>query len=389
MKFVRSKSRRLNLVGGFSMGMLILAAGCSPPNDPDEDNTSNIPIVGVGTLLVKSDSNSYLRWHGGIAWSADGEEVIYAVDTYRNHGISVKRININTLESRTVRGSFLSITNFGTSPNGEYLSFVQGNEPFNLYLADAPDYAAFVPLDSVVWTEPYVWSPDSRLVAYVSSRPWNPELIWETTVAIWDVVNHAQVESFQIPGKAFPMAFSPAGDQLLMGEYNPNWLLRRHLGLSVLDLTTKTSTHLDSLIAWPISGPWIITPLAFWDEAGIQVIYRPENTRSIAIYSGETQSSRMLAEEAGILDSWNIAGISPDHSRLALWFHELTGFVGSRAHLYVVDIQSGDINLIANHESEISIASQAAFSPDGTKIAYLYLPNGSNYQNLNIYYQEL
>ena len=94
MKVVRSTSRRLNLVRGFSAGMLILAAGCSnlftPP--PDEDNTSNIPIVGVGTLLVSSESNisgyTVLRT-GGIAWSADGEEVFYGTDTYGIHRMSV------------------------------------------------------------------------------------------------------------------------------------------------------------------------------------------------------------------------------------------------------------------------------------------------------------
>ena len=377
MRHIQSALRRSFFILGFIIGILIFASGCSTLFGPDEEeDEDSIPIVGLGTLLVKSDS----RWGGscflrgnGPAWSADCKEVFYCVEYFSEPMESyVRRVDIETKSNNDVayfHGK--RIYELSASPNGEYVIFIVSSGGYGegddelVYVVRSPLYNDAVVLDSKVgtfmcpWYSGFrpVWSSDSRWLAF-------QEL--DSTVSVYDMTIQQLAKSIHYNG--VPLCFSLDGAELLIDPYTDTTYIQYDLGQDT-----------------------------YWDDTGIHLIYASADVLwgklvGITRYSIQTGTSISLElPSIDLSDWWHYMGSSPDYSKVAMVFEDREVF-SDRQHLYLGDYQSGEMKLIANSDHKDTHFAGVAFSPDGTRIAYLYQYTNDNPNIMadpNLYYQDL
>ncbi len=382
--------RRL-LPGGLIAGGLLLAAGCSFLLQPEEEP---LPTVGLGTLLLVAetniDGNDFML--GDLAWSQDSKEVLYSGGTYGTEGEWVRRVDITTGQVNPI-GDLNSVTDFREAPGSGFL-VVAGNsgDSSALYLATPAQYNGLSLINAVVSGSPVAWSTDATLLAFAAGRTGTYGTDLQTSLVVRNIPADSVVLTVQVAGEAFPLAFSFDADRLLFGErrYDPVLGSSDTLFLFIYDAVAQTTQFVESL-------PYVSfrQMRAHWDAAGFRLVYWPGQTdEALVIYAQESGSTLVLSQE-GVVDGWSLAAVSHDFRKAALWFHEATfagddGFsIFHRTHLYVVDLESGDRELIANGSNQFTGYGGVAFSPDGLRIAYLYAPVLLTYNSLNLYFQSL
>ena len=145
------------------------------------------PVPRARLLLSKRDTAV-----GELTWSPDGQSLTFSADDPVLHLPTIYRINIDGSGLRRlippVRGSDPSVSNYGLSPDGRRLLYVQWSRMIRLEDRPSPALLKSAPLgggpgrtlvdgaasskDARIWDAG--WSPDGRLVAYMNSC-WLPE----------------------------------------------------------------------------------------------------------------------------------------------------------------------------------------------------------------------
>lgn len=345
---------------------------------------NSIDIVGPGILLVSSETNIqgnlYLK-DSGIGWTADGNGVIHTISYYGSVHDRIRCINIDSKSINTIHHGIYDVRSLKTSPNCEHVAYIgdpSGSyDDYRLYLAGAPDYSDPVELDNVPSNAtPYIWSPDSRLILWY----------WpgSDTLVVLDIVSRQRTHTLSGIGK--PLAFSPDGTHLLVAESD-----RNSLRMSTFDLNQQGS----SLIA---TIPEADALHAVWNSTDIRIILKVGgfSDSSIQVFSvGDSSYTELLHNDFS--DRWRLASVTPDGESAAFWFGEsfYTGFLSgyTRDHLYIVDLLTGERRLLVNSENGRNGGS-VAFSLDGTRLAYHYVPvqktfRGMEYSSINLYYKDL
>ncbi|MCH8838998.1 MAG: PD40 domain-containing protein [Candidatus Marinimicrobia bacterium] len=372
-------------------GSLLLAAGCSE-NEPLEEG---LAIVGLGALLVAEETNiagnDFLG--GDLAWSQDSEEVLYSGGTYGDEGRWIRRMDIIVREAIEV-GGLENIFDVQAAPNGDFL-VVMGTSggASGLYLATPPQYSGLSHIDSTLGVPaPMAWSADATLLAFVSGQSGTYGADLQTGLALRNIPANSAILTLQVPGEAFPLAFSPGAGRLLIGErrYDPNVGASDALYLFSYDVAAQTTQFLESLPYLPFR-----MMRAHWDSAGIRLVYWPGPLKNdLVVYSLETGNTLVVSSE-GEENGFTLAAVSPDFRSAALWYREAT-YAGNnlfdftyRYHLFVVDLETGEAELIANSGNLSTSAGGVAFSPDGQNIAYFYVSDLSAGNLMNLYHQGL
>lgn len=367
--------RRATKTLAIAMTPAALLCACAFDLNSPGDETGRVEIVGLPTPLVASEANfagnMYLEDHG-LGWTADGQGVIHTAFRYGNPAISIVRSNIGTRDREQLGAIRSCAWSLETSPHGTYVAFAGSDSmcsnPLTLYIGRAPDYQS-APLAHMAYDAPYAWSPDDRLIAYVAPGG---------QIVVRDLGADSVVATVTSSGA--PLAFSPDGNRILVGAL-AGVVGSGSLLLEIHTVAGDSVTALGALATGYIFPEyWRESVLPLWDQAGLRVVYlRSElgKPSAIAVFNGATGASRTLVTAPSTIDAWRLAAVSSDGGAVAAWFEEYIGtsFLSGygRSHLYIIDVASGQKTLLANHSGD-TYGGTAAFSPDGTRLAFYYAP---------------
>jgi hypothetical protein len=347
------------LAGTYMLGGCGDVLRLSGPDDRD-----GLPIVGLPDPLVTSQGpyagNLYVA-DKGLGWADGGAAVVHWVRRYGQAGqpYTLRRIDVQSKVTVSSGLQFLSASGLSSSPDGNAVAFsapTVGYEEYALYVAAAPPYEP-VALDSVSLQTAYVWSADSRLVAYT---------VGARSVRVREVASGVALPTIQ--DADLPLAFSPDGGRLLVGRVVSDSLRLEAVGLSDQSRSAMGAIPVES-------GYWFLGRiLAHWDGAGVKVLYEePAPSQDlVALYAYGT--STVLVEGTG-LDHWRLAALSPDGTTAALWYGEwhptslLGGF--TQDNLYLLDLATGELRLVANAPGEHS-GGTVGFAPTGRRLVFSY-----------------
>ncbi len=344
--------------------LLFLVACDFGLSDPD-----GLPIVGLPDPLVTSqgpyEGNLYVA-HGGLGWADGGAAVVHWVRRYGEEGqpYTLRRIDVQSKVTVSSEMQFLWALGLASSPDGNTVVFsapTVGYEEYALYVAAAPRYEP-VALDSVGrygWEITYVWSADSRLLAYA--------VLDAGSARVREVASGVALPTIQ--DADLPLAFSPDGGRLLVGR-----LVSDSVHLEAVGLSDQSRTAMGAIpVSRPHQRPRI---LAHWDGTGVKILYEEESdpfTRRMALYADGT--STVLVEDTG----FRLAALSPNGTTAALWYGEFhaTSILGgfTQDNLYLLDLATGDLRLVANAAGEYT-GGIVVFAPTGRQVVFSYQSAG-------------
>ncbi|MCH8012923.1 MAG: PD40 domain-containing protein [Candidatus Marinimicrobia bacterium] len=262
------------------------------------------------------------------------------------------------------------------SPDGKYFahtSYYRGSSDQDssiLYLSVSDDLTqsialGTIPNNYIYPTLTYAWSTSKELFAYKTID----------RLAIWNLRTMAPLQIVPLWGEL--LCFSPDGGELLYIDIDREYNYRSIL--AVYDLATGESAVLESF-------DFMVSQVAYWDESGIHLIYK--HGAEVMIYSHQDGTTLEVAIAGELSESWHVSSLSPDYTKAALWLR--TGYSDSRRfHLYLLDIKAGTIELFANSKEKGTTSGGTAFSPDGSKIAFLFSLDWGPEAYSNLYYKEL
>lgn len=325
---------------------LVLLLSCSPSAPP--------PVVGRPIAHdVFSTCTGDPTLPASVVWPPDGTEVIYVADTTNatSRGpIEIHAAKADGSGTRVVAGQM-------------------GNTAYDL-IAAAPDGSAlYSALDSgagvyQAFPAQKLWfgTRDIGTVA-ASSDDIHVASSW-TGVWIFDASQGTIVQPTLPSG--FPwdlLAFSPGGDQLFAGSSGA-------ASGVILDL----AGNLAGSVSFDLKQTTLTS--ASWTARGIMVL-QAQSFLSGSTGEIENLTTGAIATIAAMSNLAPCAAWSPDGTKAAFWGADTcpTGGCGQndehqRMHLFIADTGSGTQTSIA--EGTHISTGQMAFSPDGTRIAYVF-----------------
>ena len=258
-----------------------------------------------------------------------------------------------------VRGAFDTRIAYVTEVPGD-----DGRPIYSLTVADIDGYDERVVLSSARPVMSPSWSPDGRLLAYVSFESDRPRIFIQNLAT----GEREHVASF--PGLNGAPAFSPDGQHLAMTlskDGNPE-IYVMHLASKRLRRVTRNA-GIDTEPAWSPDGQTLVFTS---DRGGKPQIYR------VAAEGGRPE--RITFE-----GSYNARAVySPDGARLALVHGE-----GGRFRIGLLDLENRALQVL----TDSTLDESPSFAPNGSMILYATTdgagsalaavsPNGSMHQRL-------
>ncbi len=354
--FVLKASLSRNCVG-FIIGFVILQFACSKksPAEPEPDLSEDRGLA----LTAKSEQVSGLD---RLVWSADGQEVFYLSRQSGGNAWKVTAVKVSDKSTRVIDGSKSSYWLHGLSQDGNYLFFAASPSNGNPALFRAPTNGQAVERIvgeiAIVGSEPAVaLSPNNVDIAYASLRGGADSLF------VFNTANGTK----RFYAMGLPIAFSPDGSQLLIGNRFPTY--------DSLYIVSLSNGSIQSLVSGLLSGNtnlWAIR----WDSHGIRALLSGgAGTVIRIIITGATMPVSSENPSGGFV-AW-----SADGNKFAYWATRCLK-AGSVLTCAITEYNLNLIELNSNQTKRAAYGNNAdagsgglnpmAFSPDGKKIAFVF-----------------